>query len=350
MVTYTCNTCKKMFDRKSNYCFHINRKTPCTPNDVENYALDHETNDQSEQQTEQQINEQGQNQNKMNTTEREFICQYCDRSFTTNSNYHRHVNKYCKVKQNENIKKEYEKDEVVKRLVKQINILKRNDKQRINEINRLKSQLNNNRTSSTNMNHIKKNNHPNNITVNNTTINNANNIQNTNINTTINNNTNIQQLNQQNNYDIKILAYGKEDLSHIVDKRYRTILDKGFKAVQALTQEIHFNKNKPENQNVYISKWDGNDVHVFDGEKWKYENRDEILQQIIEDKSDILDKKFDQYQNVLCEDTERKYNRFKDQRDEQIVMKDIKKQIERLLYNEREMVVATKNNIKKSKI
>ena len=59
------------------------------------------------------------------------------------------------------------------------------------------------------------------------------------------------QNNIQNN--IKIYAYGKEDLSHILEKDFKNILNKGFKSVPNLVEYIHSNKNKPENHNIYIS-------------------------------------------------------------------------------------------------
>ena len=31
MVTYSCNKCYKVFDRKSNYETHISKKYPCVP-------------------------------------------------------------------------------------------------------------------------------------------------------------------------------------------------------------------------------------------------------------------------------------------------------------------------------
>jgi len=91
-------------------------------------------------------------------------------------------------------------------------------------------------------------------------------------NTNCNNNNNNKIQNIHN--DIKIIAYGKEDLSHILDKDYKTILNKGFKSVPALMESIHFNLNKPENHNIYISNMRDNHVLIYDGNEWQLRERD----------------------------------------------------------------------------
>ena len=58
---------------------------------------------------------------------------------------------------------------------------------------------------------------------------NSNNVTNNTINNTTNN---IKQMNNQlNNINIKVLAFRKEDLSHIKEDVYKKILNKGFKSV-----------------------------------------------------------------------------------------------------------------------
>ena len=54
-----------------------------------------------------------------------------------------------------------------------------------------------------------------------------------------NNNNNNNTINTINK--IKILAYGKEDLSHITENEYKRILNKAFKSVPELMESIHFN-------------------------------------------------------------------------------------------------------------
>jgi len=106
--------------------------------------------------------------------------------------------------------------------------------------------------------------------------------------TNSNNNTNIQ-----NNYNINLCSYGKEDLSFINNEKVMELLKKGDKAVESLVEYIHCNKDKPEFQNIYVS--DKNNVLVFiykDG-KWRNRHINEIYEEIANDKNDFFQDKFD---------------------------------------------------------
>lgn len=74
MVLYNCEKCDKVFNRKSTYIYHINRKNPC----LQEYIS---------------INK------RMNPNESKHICVYCKKSFTTNSNMRKHE-KRCIIKKN----------------------------------------------------------------------------------------------------------------------------------------------------------------------------------------------------------------------------------------------------------
>jgi len=163
---------------------------------------------------------------------------------------------------------------------------------------------------------------------------------NNNINTKID-----KQLNQNNilmNNNIKLLAFGKEDMSHLADEVCKKILNKGFKSVPTLVEFVHFNKNKPENHNVYISNIQTNYALVFDGNDWKLKERDNILQQLIDDKTAILSDKFDEMLVNLDGPTIKKFQRFLDQKDENAVINGIKNDLKLLLYNNKRIPEATR--------
>ena len=108
--------------------------------------------------------------------------------------------------------------------------------------------------------------------------------------TIINNSNNNSNNNIQQNIhnEIKILAYGKEDLSYITNENYSLILNKGFKSIPHFIEYIHFNKDKPENQNIYISNMRDTHLLIFDGEKWQLKEKDDVLQNMIYNKSNIV--------------------------------------------------------------
>jgi hypothetical protein len=53
-------------------------------------------------------------------------------------------------------------------------------------------------------------------------------------------------------------------MSYIVDEVYKKILNKGFKSVPTFVQYLHFNKDKPQNHNGYISNIQTNYAIIYD--------------------------------------------------------------------------------------
>jgi len=242
MVLYECNRCNKIFKLKGDYTRHLSRKIPC------NYDQE-KTKKQQKITDEQQKIAEGQQKitgNKMNNKQ----CQFFFKMFTRPYSLTVHLNT-CKVKKRNDQEKEdlmtkliKEKDEQkmqLDKVLKNMEEMKKNQDKLLNEIEKLKKGTKIVNTQ------------------------NADKIQN---NTNCGNNT-------VNN--IKIIAYGKEDLSHLLENDYKQILNKGFKSVPALVESIHFNKNKPENHNIYISNMRDNYVLIYDGRNWQLREREKTF-------------------------------------------------------------------------
>ena len=131
-------------------------------------------------------------------------------------------------------------------------------------------------------------------------------------------------------------------MSHLVDEVYKKILNKGFKSVPTLVEYVHFNKNKPENHNVYISNIQTNYAIVYDDNDWKLRERDNVLQQLIDEKTAILSDKFDELLATLDEPTVRKFKRFLEQKDESEVIASIKNDLKLMLYNNKKIPEKTR--------
>ena len=239
----------------------------------------------------------------------DICCNYCSKFFTRNSSLNRHLNGRCKVKiQNEN-----EKELIFQSLLKEYEAKK-------NELDNIKDKLNTLAPNAVKP-QINK-------TINKTTNNN-------NINDSFNNNKTINNIqnNINNNINIKLVAFGKEDMDIIPDNHYKAILNKGFQAVPKMVQHVHFNKNMPQFHNVYISNMRDNYVMIYDGNKWKLNDRSEIINQLLDEKKYYLFEKFDDLIDSLNDFTIKKFRRFLDQQDEDEIANDIKREIKMILYN-----------------
>ena len=55
------------------------------------------------------------------------------------------------------------------------------------------------------------------------------------------------------NNTFNIVAFGKEDLSHLTLRDWKRILGRQYKSIEDLIIKTHFDKDKQEHQNIYIS-------------------------------------------------------------------------------------------------
>ena len=107
-------------------------------------------------------------------------------------------------------------------------------------------------------------------------------------------------------------------------------------------KKIHFDENKPENHNIYISNLRDNYAMLFDGNNWVLSNRKEIIDDMYDSKRDILSDKFDEILENLPDHAIKKFKRFlHDEQDNKISQK-IKEEIKLILYNNKHIPEKTK--------
>lgn len=251
------------------------------------------------------------------------VCDYCHKTFARNDSLTRHLDNSCK------IKKKIELEQMDKReLLQTIKQLEKQLKQQSS------TQINNTTT--------------NNTTNNNNTMTNSNNTHTHTHN--INNGT-------VNNINIEIRPYGKEDLSHITDEIYKKILDKGPRCCSEFIKKIHFDANKPENHNIYISNMDSRDVHTYDGSDWEVRDTVYTIDDMFEDKKTILaNKKYEFEELIELGNDDRilsrcvnRFNRFYED-ENPTTIKNLQREIKRVLYNGRNMTKKTRDQVEMQRI
>ena len=318
MVEYICENCNKKYHNKYDYNRHLNRKIPCKSDRQENNKK-HDVLQKPAELLQYPA------KNELTDLAKELQCKYCNQMFTRKDNLHKHVSERCKIKKQQDNQKEDLLQKLIKETAEMKEEIKKNNqeiKKKDNQVANLETELNKLKSGTkTNVKQIGKQ-QKNNI---------------------------IQNIeNQQNNIitnNIKLLAFGKEDMTHIVDELYKKILNKGFKSVPTLVEHVHFNKNKPENHNIYISNIRTNYVLIYDGIDWKLKEKDDILQQLMDDKTAILSDKFDELLTELDEPSIKKFQRFLDNQDENSVITGIKNDLKLMLYNNRKIPEMTRELI-----
>jgi hypothetical protein len=171
----------------------------------------------------------GEGELKINVIKDTIICDKCNKSYETLDSLKRHQRNSCKVIKQEENQKLKDKIEELERLVK---------------------------TSAGN-------------TTNNTTNN-----------TNSNNTTNNTQIN--NNYiTISLTPYNDPNMEGM-QQYLEAAIRKTFLSVPNLIENIHFNKEYPENQNICITNRRTKDAKVFDGKKWKTINKDLLINEMVD--------------------------------------------------------------------
>jgi peptide methionine sulfoxide reductase MsrA len=288
MPKYECTNCRKVFSHKGHYTRHIKRKFPCKNSQLVNIGCE-------ETPVIAGLCPDTKSEDLPNTIPSVIEgnkpeCKYCGKKFEKKYNMTRHI-EICKIK---NDNEDEKMEELMKTLIEMKDLLKARGK----EIDKLKE------------------------------------------------GSNFQQfINTQNNYNIKIVAYGKENIDRITVKDFKRILNRGMNSVPELVKKIHFDKNLPENHNVYISNLRDSYVLMYDGNTWRLANRDEALQQLFEDKSGILETKFEELIDGLNELTIEKFQNFLDAtKDTNQYVQGIKNDLKKILYENRQIIAQTRKH------
>ena len=295
MVNYKCPRCGYEINIKTKYVNHLRRKKLCdeilSKTNLQTEYIKYGIKEKiimnpNESSIESKIGFMNPNESKKKI----HFCKYCEKTYSTSSNLSKHFKK-CK----EKIKIE-EANENMQELVNLLNEQKLELKEKNKQIDEL----------------IKK-----------AGINIA-----------------TQNIQQNINQNIKILAYDSTDLSHLKNKDYLKCLRRSNFCIPHLIEKIHFNPEKPENHNIYISNLKNNYVMIYNGEKWMINDRDESIQNLIDDKESIIEQKLEEWieNGKNYPDIMKKFNRYLEKKENDKVLDKIKNEIKLMLFNNRDIV------------
>jgi hypothetical protein len=219
-----------------------------------------------------------------------FVCKYCERNFKFKQSMYRHI-KYSCIKN---------KTEDLTELVRLLN------NQLENQQNQLENQNNQLQTQSKQIEKL---------------------MGKLEINSSFNNNT-------INNNNITLLNYNDTDVSHLTDDDYKKCIKKVCFCVMGLIEKVHFNPDKPENMNVYISNIKNKYMMIYQNNKWNLTNKNE-LDRLYDDKELMIDQWIEENKDP---EMEKFFNRYLDLKKDDKTMQMITDEIKLLMFNNKNLI------------
>ena len=218
-----------------------------------------------------------------------FICKYCEKDFSSKQSMYRHIKYSCKKNNDEDLK------ELVRLLNEQNKIKDTQLEKMQKQIDKLTSKLK---------------------------------IQN--IYTNTNNNTN-----NTINYNIKLLNYNQTDYSHLTEQDYIKCIKDCNYCVKSLIEKVHFNEEKPENKNIYISNIKNKYIMLYKNNKWQLVDRKNQVNDLYDYNEVFLENWYSEYKDKYP-DMITSFERYlKNKDDEDVMINKIKDEILLMLYNNR---------------
>ena len=153
----------------------------------------------------------------------------------------------------------------------------------------------------------------------------------------------IQNVNQgivqngNNVINIQLLNHQDTDYSHLTPKDYISCIHDCNKCVKTLIEKVHFNANKPENMNIYLSNIKGKYLMIYKDNLWQIQDKKSQVDELYDNNEFVLETWYDEYKETHP-DIIASFQRYLQNRDEDETLNNIKEEILVMLYNKRKMI------------
>jgi hypothetical protein len=152
----------------------------------------------------------------------------------------------------------------------------------------------------------------NNQLVNNNTINN------------INNNINNGTINNKIINNINIVKFGSENIKEILnEEEIKMILNSRYTAIEESIKKVHFNDDKPEYRNIYITNLRDNIAYVYNGKQFEGVQKHSVINDLIDQHMNNIEVSLETYKDKLSEKSAKVLDKLLEKlNDEETKMKD----------------------------
>ena len=150
----------------------------------------------------------------------------------------------------------------------------------------------------------------------------------------INNTYNTNSNNTINVTNINLLNYKDTDTSHLTNNDYKKCLEQASRCVLKLIEKVHFNPEKPENMNIYISNMKNNYMMMYKENKWNLVKKEE-MDSVYNHKEDLIIEWFN-----LNKDPElmKYFERFIDLKEDKPTAEAVQEEYKLMLFNNRTLI------------
>ena len=153
----------------------------------------------------------------------------------------------------------------------------------------------------------------------------------------------IQNINQgivqngNNTINIQVLNHQDTDYSHLTPTDYISCIKDCNKCVKSLIEKVHFNSNKLENMNIYLSNIKGKYLMIYKDNTWQIQDKKTQVDDLYDNNEFVLEAWYDEYKEKYPSII-KSFQRYLQNRDEDEMLNNIKEEILVMLYNKRKMI------------
>jgi len=136
------------------------------------------------------------------------------------------------------------------------------------------------------------------------------------------------------NIQVNLLNYNETDVSHLTDADYKKCIRRVSRCVMGLIEKVHFNPDKPENMNMYISNIKDKYMMVYQNKKWTLTNKDH-LDRVYDDNESLIEQ---WVQENKYPEMEKFFKRYVNLKKDDKTMQMVTDEIKLLMFNNKNLI------------